>query len=818
MPSSSAPASPEPRASGPKWRRAAWRWGAALVVGVVAVGGVLAWWKRPVRVEPRSHTGPPKSTTPSTALGDERARHVCTLDGWCVSRQSLPAVDLLAVDAVGPSDIWAVGSAGSVWHYNGRDWGGWIGLDDAPSLLAVRAFGPRDVWVVSAQSRVLHFDGRAWKSDELPIDPVSCSPFDRWSLVGTSSEDLWLARPGGIVLRRRNGVWKVVASPLSSQEQVLRANTLIAKGPGDVWIAGERIVTYSAEGWRPVSDLVSVHSPQSLHRLADGTVVVDQGGGGKDLLLVRGQKVTRVPPPATTDRRDLAGSSARDLWVIAGEGVRTSVEHWDGAAWGHQEIGHALNALVSVGAGRVLAVGVGGERRYLGSAPKRLEVSRTRAWNLARAPSVVARNGGPELWLVGNGHVDYLRNGAWTTLSERTTGLHGAVAVSESGNVDVAAENGAVLHADRSAPDKLSARPNPFADDQLAAVAHDRDGAAWILSRRGGVARWEGHWAVQRRPEEELGDRYIYTRGIAVDAAGAAWLHGEQFVGDAARTLAAFIVRRGPKGWEKSFPKPVDVEACRMPRGDFGLDRAGQLVASSGTPRHPCLLRWDGERWAEVPLLTGSAGSLMDASARFRAEALIVLHLGEDDERRSFLALCRADGWHVERAPMGNIIHAVLDPDSGRAWLVPESGSLLDLAAEEAWRFATPTLVLGDAEPTVSLAERMALATPVETPAPASNAHGDAWTRAVARGRAATLGERYAEAIAAFDAALAAEPHDPRALAERGYARLRAGELDAAAFDLRSARRRTTDPALLRAIEHNLELVAEQWASGDSTP
>jgi hypothetical protein len=207
-----------------------------------------------------------------------------------------------------------------------------------------------------------------------------------------------------------------------------------------------------------------------------------------------------------------------------------------------------------------------------------------------------------------------------------------------------------------------------------------------------------------------------HYRGITCDATGAVWLDGERFTDEAARSLAPFLVRRGPRGWETIFPKPVDVDACRTPRGDVRLAGAGQLLASGGTPRRPCLLRREGEGWSEVPLLAGSAKSLMDESARSRAEELMVLHLGQDEQRRSSLALRRADGWHLERAPMRNIVNAVLNPDAQRAWLVPESLTLLDFAAEEAWRFVTPTLVLGEAEPKVSVADRVARATPWATP------------------------------------------------------------------------------------------------------
>lgn len=81
-------------------------------------------------------------------------------------------------------------------------------------------------------------------------------------------------------------------------------------------------------------------------------------------------------------------------------------------------------------------------------------------------------------------------------------------------------------------------------------------------------------------------------------------------------------------------------------------------------------------------------------------------------------------------------------------------------------------------------------------------------------GRTQTRGKAYAEAIAAFDRALGHEPQQPRALAERGYAKLLAKDLAGARADLEAARERSDDPKRLGPIWFNLGLVEE--AAGDA--
>ncbi len=87
---------------------------------------------------------------------------------------------------------------------------------------------------------------------------------------------------------------------------------------------------------------------------------------------------------------------------------------------------------------------------------------------------------------------------------------------------------------------------------------------------------------------------------------------------------------------------------------------------------------------------------------------------------------------------------------------------------------------------------------------------GTTFLHALARGRAATTRKDFPAALAAFDEALGKVPREPRALAERGYAKLLAGDVYGAGMDLRAARGRTTDEALSAQIWWNLGLWGEK--------
>ena len=88
---------------------------------------------------------------------------------------------------------------------------------------------------------------------------------------------------------------------------------------------------------------------------------------------------------------------------------------------------------------------------------------------------------------------------------------------------------------------------------------------------------------------------------------------------------------------------------------------------------------------------------------------------------------------------------------------------------------------------------------------------------AMTNGRVATIQHKYAAAIGAFDGALAAKKNDPRALAEKAYARLMSGkELDLARSDLEMAAANAKDPRLLSQIWFNLGLVEDDLHESDN--
>src|SRR5580704_10916791 len=66
-----------------------------------------------------------------------------------------------AVWASGNSDVWAVGAAGTVIHFDGQSWTPFAS-GTTENLTGLSGTGPGDVWATGDNGSVLHWDGAAW--------------------------------------------------------------------------------------------------------------------------------------------------------------------------------------------------------------------------------------------------------------------------------------------------------------------------------------------------------------------------------------------------------------------------------------------------------------------------------------------------------------------------------------------------------------------------------------------------------------------------------------------------------------------------------
>lgn len=98
--------------------------------------------------------------------------------------------DFYDVHGFAPDDVWAVGTFGAIWHFDGNEW---TEVENNPTMNtydptwfeAVWGNSSNDLYVCGDNSEILHFDGNEW-TYLMKWDRISHNPFpDRWySLAG----------------------------------------------------------------------------------------------------------------------------------------------------------------------------------------------------------------------------------------------------------------------------------------------------------------------------------------------------------------------------------------------------------------------------------------------------------------------------------------------------------------------------------------------------------------------------------------------------------------------------------------------------------
>lgn len=145
-------------------------------------------------------------------------------DGWCWELQGQQGNDLLATSSTG-TEVWAVGAAGTVLHWDGKRWS----REASGTLMTLTDVDAAEgeVWAVGAEGTILRRTKGHWHAEASP------SPVDVHQVEVPAPGEAWIAVAGGVA-RYRNGAWTWVLSTEGRYD-------LWSTGPEDVWILGDAV-------------------------------------------------------------------------------------------------------------------------------------------------------------------------------------------------------------------------------------------------------------------------------------------------------------------------------------------------------------------------------------------------------------------------------------------------------------------------------------------------------------------------------------------------------------------------------------------------
>jgi len=299
----------------------------------------------------------------------------CEEVDWCAVPTNVSAFyTLLAVWGTGPSDVWAVGSGGTIAHYDGTAWTVTpTGVKN--TFRAIWGSGPSDIWAVSDALTIFHGTGLQNGTATWTPVPTSNSAFNNVfisAIWGSSPDDV---RIGGRAFSMTDPV-----TGTSGTGNTFTSGELVDGGAGwvprlgtatvysiwgssstDVWMvadnstyaAHERALTLHGSP-RPAADPADADgggdaAVPNLDPLvwtpvdsqAQATLYSVWGSSADDVWAVGSLGAIRhitpaderwqiVPSPTQVTLRSIWGSGPNDIWAVGEQGT---ILHWDGTSF-----------------------------------------------------------------------------------------------------------------------------------------------------------------------------------------------------------------------------------------------------------------------------------------------------------------------------------------------------------------------------------------------------------------------------------------------------------------------------------------------------
>jgi hypothetical protein len=317
------------------------------------------------------------------------------------SSQRISAQTLMSVHGSSSSNVWAVGSGGTVLHKGDGGWTASLPQSSAvtATLYSVWGSGPNDVWAVGADAGVMHSDGSAWTpvaqgmgplfyvhgtgpSDVWVVGPLDTKHWDghSWSERAThldagltfvyarTAGDVWGATADGALYRWAPATgwsWAYQLQNVSDLPPGFHVS-IWASGPNDVYAGGWGPGAHFDGGtWGPLPKKTTLGPGSDLNDLAHvwGTgpnnVYVDEGNG--EVFIWDGSGTWQfIQSIGGYTPIGIDGSGPNDVWMI--DRSYAKVHHWDGTQWTASQLPTSgLYALTVTDPHHVWAVGTNGQ-------------------------------------------------------------------------------------------------------------------------------------------------------------------------------------------------------------------------------------------------------------------------------------------------------------------------------------------------------------------------------------------------------------------------------------------------------------------------
>lgn len=325
----------------------------------------------------------------------------CAPNLFCWSNPLPQGNTFQALWSISASDVWAVGDAGTIYHYDGARWSASSsGITD--TLNGVWAASATDVVAVGNSGKVIRWDGTKWAAEASGTNR-------RLTAIWGNSTDAWAVGEGGTILKRSAGTWTSQTSGVASN-----LNGVWGRSSTEVYAVGDAGVIRKFDGsnWTAMTSTTTVNLSAMV---GDATNAVAVGQNGTVLGL--SGSTWSAQTSGTSEQLSAVFSPSSNQFVAVG--TNGTIVRGNAGTWSPQPAGTtlALSAVRGSSSSDIWTAGAGGQLiRYDGN---KWTSSRTGFEPNIRSVAVLKTT---DVWAVGDGgllaHYDGTK---WTTVNSGTT-------------------------------------------------------------------------------------------------------------------------------------------------------------------------------------------------------------------------------------------------------------------------------------------------------------------------------------------------------------------------------------------------------------
>lgn len=254
---------------------------------------------------------------------------------WTTSNIAGTGQTMNAVNMLSNSDVWAVGNATAIQHWNGTAWAAssTVGIPSR-NLFGIYCTASNNCWAVGATTAFLLWNGSTWTLQTATVSTLPNSQYN--SVFCNTANDCWAVAnntAGGDVFAHWDGTnWTRDASRPTPQA-VLSGVT--CNSTSDCWAVGANrtFVHWNGTAWSEVTVTVPNVAYASVDCTATNNcwAVGAANGGSSVIVQWNGTTWSRFTPVSVNVAlKAVTCHTASDCWAV---GASATTLHWDGTSW-----------------------------------------------------------------------------------------------------------------------------------------------------------------------------------------------------------------------------------------------------------------------------------------------------------------------------------------------------------------------------------------------------------------------------------------------------------------------------------------------------